>query len=76
MADSSRQTLRMIFSTEDPERNFILTLNDPRDDVTQAEVEQVMQNIITRDIFQASGGKLTGILDAQIVQRDVQDLVP
>ncbi len=76
MADYTRQTLRMIFATENPQRNFVLTLNNPRDDVTQAEVEQVMQSIITRDIFQSIGGRLTEILDAQIVQRDVQDLVP
>ncbi|MCR4432662.1 MAG: DUF2922 domain-containing protein [Coprothermobacterota bacterium] len=76
MADSVRQTLRMIFSTEDPSRNFIITINNPRDNVTQEEVTQVMTNIITRDVFQAPGGRLMGIVDAQIVNRNVQDLVP
>lgn len=76
MADSFRQTLRMIFSTEDPSRDFIITINNPRDNLTQEEVTQIMNSIISRDVFQAPGGRLMGVVDAQIVNRNVQDLVP
>ena len=75
MADTSSKTLRLIFSTEDPTRDFILNLDHPKDALNVATVQPIMAGIITRDVFLAPGGALVGIKGMEIVDRTVDDLM-
>lgn len=43
--------LQVKFSTTDSKKNYTLTLLDPREDVTRAEVETVMQTIIDKQLI-------------------------
>jgi hypothetical protein len=75
MADTSSKTLRLIFTTEDPTKDFILSLDHPKDTITVATVQPIMAGIITRDAFLAPGGALVGIKGMEIVDRTVDDLL-
>lgn len=65
------QTLRMVFGTVagDP---WAMTLSYPKGDLTAQNVTDAMQAVIDADIF-ASG--LTGILSAELIDRNVTELV-
>ena len=66
-------TLQMIFSNEDG-RNTTMSLPDPDPALTASEVETVMDSVITRNIFQTTGGEITGKVRAQVVSRTVDVL--
>lgn len=44
-----------------------LTLDAPKDDLTEAEVRTVMENIISNNIFNSTKGDLTGVKAAEVV---------
>jgi len=66
-------TLQMIFSNEDG-RNTTMSLPDPDPALTASEVETVMDSVITRNIFQTTGGEIIGKVRAQVVSRTVDVL--
>ena len=66
-------TLQMIFSNEEG-RNTTLSLPDPDPALTATEVETVMDSVITRNIFQTTGGEIIGKVRAQVVSRTVDVL--
>lgn len=66
-------TLQMIFSNTEG-RNNTISVSDPDPAVTPANVEAVMDSIVTRNIFETSGGELTGKVRAQVVTRTVDVL--
>jgi hypothetical protein len=47
---------------------------DPREDLTSNEVAQVMDNIISKNIFMTSVGELNGKLGAIITTRQTEEL--
>ncbi|GEA17255.1 DUF2922 domain-containing protein [Moorella sp. E306M] len=56
-------------------RRTTLAVQDPRDNLTEAEVRAVMDLILARNIFTSPGGDLTAIVGARIVTRDVTDII-
>ncbi|QGP92630.1 hypothetical protein MGLY_20170 [Neomoorella glycerini] len=56
-------------------RRTTLAVQDPRDNLTEAEVRSVMELILARNIFTSPGGDLTAIVGARIVTRDVTDII-
>lgn len=73
MANKESTQLEMVFGT-DREKEVTLTLKDPRDDLTLAEVQTVMDKIITANFFLTSQGKLIEKKDAQVRVVNVQKL--
>lgn len=67
------ETLQMIFSNADG-RNITISIADPEVDLTALEVESVMDSVITRNIFQTTGGNIISKVRAQIVARTVDIL--
>lgn len=67
------KSLRLVFKNQ-AGRNYTLTLDDPRDDVTGAEIESVMDRIIAANVVSTSGGDLVGKNDVKIIDRTVNDL--
>lgn len=63
-------TLQMIFSNTEG-RNSTISVADPDAEVTPGEVEAVMDSIITKNVFETSGGDLVEKVRAQIVTRTV-----
>lgn len=73
MATTSRKVLRMTFETAGGS-TMTITLPEPREDVTAQEIENVMDLVISRDIFTVSGGSLTAKRDIKIVDTNTTDL--
>jgi len=60
------QTLQMSFLTQAGTRATI-SLDNPKDTLTQAEVTAAMDQIIAKNIFNTAGGDLVSKYSAQIV---------
>ncbi|HOB86409.1 MAG TPA: DUF2922 domain-containing protein [Bacillota bacterium] len=68
------RTLQMLFRNQE-ERNVTVTVPDAREDLTAAEVEAVMNEIVARNIFRSSGGDLVAPVRAQVLSRQLDLLV-
>ncbi|HPZ43573.1 MAG TPA: DUF2922 domain-containing protein [Bacillota bacterium] len=67
------QTLRMTFLNQ-ANRNVTLSLDNPRDNLTAAEVQGVMDTIIAKNIFTSSGGDLVSKVSASIIDTTTTEL--
>ena len=67
------KTLQMTFLNEANGR-VTISVADPREDLTENEVENAMNNIITANVINSSGGDLVGIVSARIITRQVEDI--
>ena len=65
--------LEMTFKNVEDNR-VSLSLDSPRVDLTDAEVSTVMNDIITRNIFNSNGGDLVSIVGARVVTTSVEEL--
>jgi len=76
MADTSSTVLRLVFGTEVEGKTASMEFNNPKADVTQAQVHDLMQMFITKNVVNTTNGALTTIVDGGIVTRNFTDLVP
>ena len=56
-------------------KSVMINILNPKDGLTLAQVETVMQDIITRNIFATTNGDLVDIVEAKIRVVDVTVLV-
>ncbi len=75
MADTSYTVLRLVFGTENGKKHA-MEFNNPKSDITDAQVQSLMQQIISKNIFTTKNGNLTTIADGGVVTRSFHDLVP
>lgn len=61
--------LSMVFKTDEG-KEVAIALPDPKDDLTKAQVVAVMDQIIAKEIFISTKGKLTTVVDAIIKSTD------
>ncbi len=73
MATSTKKVLRMTFNNAMGGTSSI-TLAEPKDGITTVEIEAVMDQIITKNIFLGSGGALISKSDIKIVNTTTDDL--
>ncbi|EIM05190.1 hypothetical protein A1A1_17435 [Planococcus antarcticus DSM 14505] len=64
------KTLELIFITT-AGKDVTLTVDEPRADVTDAELLTGMQAIITQDVFEVEGSSLGTVKGARIVERNI-----
>jgi hypothetical protein len=55
-------------------KNVTLSLDNPRNDLTAAEVQTAMDLIIARNIFTSSGGDLVTKVNARIIDTTTTEL--
>lgn len=72
MADTAK-TLRMVFRNQ-AGKNVTITLDNPRSDLTAAEIQTAMDLVIARNIFTSSGGDLVSKQDIRIIDSTTNDL--
>ena len=65
MASISKKVLRMTFNST-LGTAVSITLSEPKTDLTAAQIEAVMDQIIAKDIFLTSGGALISKRDVKI----------
>ena len=75
MADTSATVLRLTIGTENG-KTASMEFNNPKTTVTEAQVQSLMQLIITKNVVNTKNGALTTIVDGGIVTRSFTDLVP
>ncbi len=75
MADTSYTVLRLVFTTENGKKHA-MEFNNPKSDITEQQVSDLMQMIISKNIFTTKNGDLTGVADGGVVTRSFHDLVP
>ncbi|MPM04440.1 hypothetical protein SDC9_50717 [bioreactor metagenome] len=67
------KTLEMVFRNAEG-KEAVISVTDPRDDVSRAEVDIVMQDIVAKNIFVTKSGELVQTIDARIRTRDAVSL--
>ena len=67
------RTLELVFRAANG-REVTISLADPRETLTLADVTAVMADIIARNIFITTGGELRDIVDARIRTRETVSL--
>ena len=75
MANTSSTVLRLVFGTENG-KTASMEFNNPKATITEAQVQSLMQLIITKNVVNSKNGALTTIVDGGIVTRSFTDLVP
>lgn len=71
----TRTVLRLVFGTEDGHTHTIEFLN-PKSNITQTQVQNLMQMFISKNVILSKYGNLTSIKDGGIVTTTTTDLVP
>ena len=64
--------LLMTFKTSDDKRVSI-SVDNPREDLTETEIKAAMDTILEKDIFAPNGGSLVSAVSAKVVQTDTTD---
>lgn len=64
------KTLEMVFRSESG-KEVVLSLLEPKDNLTLAEVNTVMQDIVTKNIFSSKSGDLVQVVEGRIRSKDV-----
>ncbi|MDQ0430122.1 hypothetical protein QOZ98_002958 [Planomicrobium stackebrandtii] len=64
------KTLELIFTTT-AGKDVTLTVDEPRDTVTDAELLAGMQAIIAHDVFEVEGSPFGAVKGARIVERNI-----
>lgn len=68
-----KKTLEMVFRNA-AGAEATISIGDPKDGLTLAEVQTVMQDIIAKNIFSTKGGDLSDVVEARIRVLDVTQL--
>ena len=64
------KTLEMVFRNEGG-KTVTLSILEPNDNLTMAEVSTVMQEIISKNVFSTVGGDLVQVVEARIRSNDM-----
>lgn len=67
------KVLQMAFLTDEGKK-VTLTVDAPREDLTEEEVMTVMTKVITEDVFRVDASPIVKAVSAQIVDRNVISL--
>lgn len=67
------ETLQMIFRNFDG-RNTTISVSDPDPELTAQDVSDVMDSVVTRNVFLTTGGEIISKVRAQVVSRSVDVL--
>lgn len=73
MAITSRKVIRMTFLDSGGTR-YVITIPNPKDNITKQEILNVMDFIIQKNIIQGRSGDLVSKLDARIVETTTNDI--
>ena len=62
-----KNKLMMTFKT-DEDKNTSISIDDPRENLNESEIKNVMQLILQKDIFSINGASIIDLVEAKIVQ--------
>lgn len=64
--------LELIFKNQQ-DRKTRISIDEPRADLTEAEIQATMNSIIAENIFSSTGGDLVAISGARVVTTDIEE---
>ena len=67
------KSLQLVFKNASGNTKLI-TISNPKDDLTKAQTDAAMQKIIAANVFNTVGGDLVQAVEARVVNRNVQVL--
>ena len=67
------KSLQLVFKNASGNTKLI-TISNPKDDLTKAQTDEAMQKIIAANVFKTVGDDLTQAVEARVVNRNVQVL--
>jgi Protein of unknown function (DUF2922). len=70
---AATQVLRMVFLNT-LNKQVTINLNNPKDTLTAAQVQGVMDTVIARNIFTFTGGDLVSKVSARIIDTSTNEL--
>lgn len=73
MADTNTKTLEMVFINEGA-KEVTVVVKDPKEGLTLAEVQAVMNTLIAKNVFSTTGGDLVSVKEAQVRQLAITEL--
>ncbi len=73
MAVTTKKVLRITFNNALGSA-ISYTLPEPKDELTAAQIEAVMDTVITKNIFLTAGGELVSKRDIKIIDTTTNDL--
>lgn len=65
--------LELIFKNQ-MDRTSRISVDEPREDLTEVEITAAMNSLIEKNIFETSGGDLKVISGARIITTDIEEL--
>lgn len=66
--------IELIFKNQE-NRSTRISVDEPKADLTEVEVQAAMDNMIAENIFNTSGGDLVAVSGARIVTTQIEDLI-
>lgn len=72
MASIMKTRLLMTFKDEDAKR-VSLTVDEPRTDITEVEIKEAMDLVVSKNIFAPNGLNIVGTVDAKLVVTDTTE---
>ncbi|TQR19474.1 DUF2922 domain-containing protein [Psychrobacillus vulpis] len=68
------KSLQLLFETVDGKR-LMLSVDDPKDSLTNTEIEAGMESIIASNVFYVEGTPISIVKSAQVVDRNVTHII-
>lgn len=62
-----KKKLLMTFKTTD-NKNVSISVDEPREDITEEEIQSVMTTILNKDIFFPNGSTLVSLVGAKVIE--------
>lgn len=69
---NSRKYIRMIFK-DSGGSNFTIRVPDPKENITEQEILNAMDIVISQNIFQGRSGDLVEKVDARVIETNISD---
>lgn len=73
MSIIKKKAIRLVFSSGNGS-TFVLHLQTPKNNVMPAEIEQAMDIVLEKQIFDLPGGDLIAKRDAKIIETSTEDV--
>lgn len=70
---TTQQVLRMVFLNQ-LNKQVTISLNNPKETLTAAEVQGVMDSVITKNLFTSTGGDLVSKVSARVIDTTTNEL--
>ena len=64
--------LVMVFKTIG-DKNVSISIDDPRDNITETEIKTVMTLILSSNVFQPNGDEIASLVEAKIVKTNTNE---